>query len=207
MNRFATALGVLSVATSAASAQAPDAKSMQNRIAAILEPNVKIVPGDLGRKPLERPVVDRVANPEPTIPGAAVPTPILPIVARKATPPSVTREGMPLAFDRSEPLPPTPIVMPEQPLARVPSIDLEQPLPVPALAQQVRDRTAITDPSLEASVAASLAPQTPMRTQPVPFAPINLPDPFELQTQIRPRLPVDEKTQPPAIFPLPPTSR
>jgi len=207
VNRFAAAILTLGFFASAVSAQAPSAKAMHDRIAAILEPGAKIVPGDLGRKPLDRPMLNRLANPTATIPGVAAATPRLPLVARKATAPSVTREGLPLASSRYEPQLPAPIVLPEQPLVRVPSVDIEQPLPVQLLAQQVRDRTSVADPSLDISVAAALAAQTPFRTQPAPFQPLNLPDPFELQTQIRPRLPADETTQPPAIFALPPTAR
>lgn len=206
MNRFALSLMSLGFAASLSVAQEP-AKALQAKVAAMLEPNVKIVVGDLRGKPLERPVLDRLANPAAAIPGSAVSTPKPPMLSVKPMRPSLSPEDAPLTFNRTEPVPPVAIVLPEQPLVRVPSIDLERPLPVPLLAIQVRDRTSTTDPSLDASVAAALSPQTPIRTQPTPFSPLNLPDPFELQEQVKPRVVVDESPQPPAILPLPPTLR
>ncbi|MFO0863592.1 MAG: hypothetical protein U0744_02845 [Gemmataceae bacterium] len=200
MMRFALTLTSLVAAASASFAQNPG-KAMQDKITAILEPNAKIVPGNLTGKPLERPVLDRLAYPVAKIPGAAAHTPKPPTISVKPVRPSVTSEGPPLSHARGEPIPPVAIVLPEQPLLRVPAIDLERPLAIPLLAVQVRDRTSITDPSLEASVAASLAPQTPVRTQPVPFSPLNLPDPFELQTQVKPRTTLEESSHLPAIQP------
>jgi hypothetical protein len=198
--RFALSLTTLALVSSAAFAQNPG-KALQDKIAAMLDPTVKIEPGNLAGKPLERPMLDRLAYPAMKIPGSAATTPKPPTISMKPVRPSLAPEGAPLSHARSEPVPPVALVLPEQPLLRLPSIDLERPLPVPLLAVQVRDRTSLADPSLEASVAAALAPQRPVRTQPVPFAPLNLPDPFELQTQVKPRTTLEESSQPPAIQP------
>lgn len=65
------------------------------------------------------------------------------------------------------------------PLVQLPSIDIHQPLPIPILAQPVKDRASLAEPEFEASLDAALQAFTPVRDQPVPFTPLNLPDPFE----------------------------
>ena len=60
-------------------------------------------------------------------------------------------------------------------------------------------RRAIQEKSLETSQAAALSPVRPRRTQPVPFAPLNLPDPFEHIRYGGLRNPPEESDQPPAI--------
>ena len=48
-------------------------------------------------------------------------------------------------------------------------------------------------------MAAALQKQTPARTQPVPFTPLNLPDPFENVRVGRLQNPPDEDNQPPPV--------
>ena len=83
------------------------------------------------------------------------------------------------------------------PLLRMPSVNMEQPIPVPILAKPWRDRTSLADPTLEASVAAALATSAPRRAGPLPFEAINLPDPFQHSRAIRLRHPLDEAPMPP----------
>ena len=87
-------------------------------------------------------------------------------------------------------------LQPAGPLLRLPSVNVEQPIPVPILAKPQRDRASLADPTLEVSVAAALTPLTPRRAGPVPFVPINLPDPFEHGHAIRLRNPPDEAPLP-----------
>lgn len=205
MRRFASCvlpLAALAASAAPVSAQAPNVKALQDRINAIFDPPAAIKAAD--RTPIDLPIPKRLAFPSAAIPGSAVPTPPMPRLFVKTLRPSATSEGPPLAHHRADPETPVPIAFPEQPLVRLPSPEMETPVPFPYLALQIRDRTSIADPSLEASVAAALSPQVPVRMAPVPFSPLNLPDPFELTTQVRPRIAVDEATQPPAIHLFPP---
>ena len=90
------------------------------------------------------------------------------------------------------------------PLLRMPSVNMDQPIPVPILAKPLRDRASLADPTLEASLAAALATSAPRRAGPLPFAPINLPDPFEHSRAIRLRRSLDEAPMPPPIAPRTP---
>src|SRR2546421_39995 len=78
-----------------------------------------------------------------------------------------------------EPVLPEAVELPTGPLVRLPSVDARETIPLPILAQPQRDRASLADPTIEASMAAALGEITPHRLLPVPFAPLNLPDPFE----------------------------
>jgi hypothetical protein len=54
--------------------------------------------------------------------------------------------------------------MPTKPLPRLPSIDVETPLPLPILAHPKNDRASLDDATMEASQAAALARVRPHRT-------------------------------------------
>src|SRR5207302_661669 len=69
--------------------------------------------------------------------------------------------------------------LPTKPLIRLPSLDVNTPLPIPILAKPATDRAPLGEPGFEASLDAALKRWTPTRDRPVPFVPINLPDPFE----------------------------
>jgi hypothetical protein len=79
---------------------------------------------------------------------------------------------------------------------RVPSVDVNQPPPLPPLAQPTPDRASLDDATLEASGAAAVAAPLPQRLRPAPFLKMNLPDPFENREPVKlPPLP-DEQTTP-----------
>ena len=89
--------------------------------------------------------------------------------------------------------------MPTRPVVQLPAADVNKPLPIPVLGQPKQDRAALDDTTLEASQAAALSKLRPRRTGPVPFAPVNLPDPFEnLRSGALRHLPA-ESDQPPAV--------
>jgi hypothetical protein len=69
--------------------------------------------------------------------------------------------------------------LPEQGKLRVPSPDVNQPIPLPRLGQPLPDRAALDDPTLEASTAAALAKPLPVRTSKAPFLKLTIPDPYE----------------------------
>jgi hypothetical protein len=126
-------------------------------------------------------------------------TPPLPKAPRQAVQPGAVPEGQPLAAFRDPPAVPKTVGLPEKPLIHIPSVNVHQPLPLPILAKPVVERASLADPALEASLDAALKPLAPKRTRPVPFTPLNLPDPFEYVQAGQLRNPPDENPMPPDI--------
>jgi hypothetical protein len=62
---------------------------------------------------------------------------------------------------------------------RVASPDVNQPIPLPILAQPVSDRVSLDDPTAAASTAAATAARIPPRTGKAPFVERTLPDPYD----------------------------
>ena len=58
-------------------------------------------------------------------------------------------------------------------------MDVNQPPPLPILAQPTADRASLDDPTVDASTVAALAAAMPQRTKPVPYVRVTLPDPFD----------------------------
>jgi hypothetical protein len=56
---------------------------------------------------------------------------------------------------------------------------VNQPIPLPILAQPVSSRAPLDDATAEASRNAALATSPPARSTPAPFLKIDLPNPFE----------------------------
>lgn len=119
--------------------------------------------------------------------------------ARKPVLPRPLRQGVPLAEYQTPPEVPRPVELPAEPTVRLWSPDPNVPLPLPTLGQPTPDRASLGDPALAESVAAALRPLTPARTRPVPFEPLNLPDPFEHVRAGRLADPPAEDDQPPAV--------
>ena len=69
--------------------------------------------------------------------------------------------------------------LPDAGRVRNPSVDVNQPIPLPILTQPVPDRASLDDPTADASTAAALAAPLPMRTTPAPFLKLSLPDPYD----------------------------
>jgi hypothetical protein len=74
--------------------------------------------------------------------------------------------------------------------------DVNQPAPLGLLGLPVPDRVPLDDPTTEASVQAALANVPPQRTDFVPFAPQNLPDPFQNAQTVKLRTPPAEEPTP-----------
>jgi hypothetical protein len=108
-------------------------------------------------------------------------------------------EAAPLVAYREESAAPAAAQLPTQPLLKVPSVDVNKPLPIPILAQPVKDRASLSEPAFDVSLEATLKKITPARDKPVPFAPLNLPDPFEHLRYGQLRNPPEESATPPVI--------
>jgi hypothetical protein len=118
---------------------------------------------------------------------------------RKPAAPRPPREEAPLLSFRQDAKVPARPELATAPLLRLLSPNVKEPLPLPILAQPVKDRASLADPTLEASIDAALQPLAPARTNPLPFTPQNLPDPFENVPAGQLRNPPEESASPPII--------
>jgi len=191
------------LATTAA-AQAPESATArtEKRLAELLTPGVRAADAPAHHGPAPR-LSGRPAPPlEAPLPRANVAPPALPAVPAKAIAPRPAHEDVPLVRSFGAPQLPQAIEFATGPLLRLWSEPVNEPLPVPILGTGVRDRAALGDPSLEASVAATQTAVSVTRTQPVPFQPHNLPNPFEHAEAVRVRTPHAELPTP-ALTPRP----
>jgi hypothetical protein len=198
-------IGLLLFAGEECCAQAPTSTvaKVEQRLAELLAPASK------ASEPLAAPTLPPrklpvfLERPEVPLQAADLPPPAPPQTPGRPVKPRTVPEDAPLARHFSQPEAPQMLVWPTQPLLRLWSADVNEPLPLPILGTGVRDRASLDDPSVEASVVAAQATLTPARTQPVPFQPMNLPDPYEHRHTMRLRTPVDEVPAPPLSLSVP----
>jgi hypothetical protein len=186
------------VACQSASAQTATEKA-EKRLADLLAPGGGTAAVTFTTQPLAwkaSPAVEDIAPRVKPFAGATVRFPQAP---GKEVKPRAVPEGVPLVAYQDKSPPPKDVKLPTKPLIRLPSLDVHTPLPIPILAQQQKDRASLGDPALEASLSAALKRLTPARDRPVPFAPLNLPDPFEHVRTGQLRNPPDENPMPPVI--------
>jgi hypothetical protein len=131
----------------------------------------------------------------------------LPLAPIKEVKPRPTPEDTPLASFREQPKGPKEVQLPTKPLIKLPSLDVHTPLPIPILAQPAKDRASLGDPALQASLDATLKQIAPKRERPVPFIPLNLPDPFENVRYGQLRNPPEENPMPPVVPLVKPTAK
>ncbi|MBI2808976.1 MAG: hypothetical protein HYX68_28670 [Planctomycetes bacterium] len=196
--KYLSAILCMTVLSSPAFSQGAGEK-VEKRIAELVAPAGVSPGGSFTAKPVAWPasgVVTRIAA--PLKPYAGLPA-RLPILPRKVVTPPPLRAGVPLAGFRDDTPLPAIIELPTQPLLRLPSRDASAPAPLPILAQPKADRASLGDPSFEASVAVALKDLSPSRDEPVPFLPLNLPDPFEHLRYGQLRNPPEESAMPPVI--------
>jgi hypothetical protein len=133
--------------------------------------------------------VDRPGVPlAPTLAGlASPPSPRPPIVRPRAL-----AEEAPLSAYRGHPG--VPELRELETGARVAVVGRDPNLPAPLglLGLPVFDRVPLDDPTMDSSVQAALAGPPAPRTDPVPFAPVNLPDPFANAQAVKVHVPLPE---------------
>jgi hypothetical protein len=134
----------------------------------------------------------------PIKPYAGLPVP-LSAPPRKEVKPGSPPEGISLNSHQGHTPAPQPVELPTQPLIRLPSLDLHTALAIPILAQAAKDRASLAEPAFDASLAAAMKRFTPVRDKPVPFTPLNLPDPFEHVRYGELRHPPSEDPMPPVL--------
>jgi hypothetical protein len=179
----------------------------EKRLAELLAPGGSIAPAAFATEPVAwKPsaAVENFAVTIKPIAGAPVRLPLQPI---KEVKPRPAPEGTPLVSNRDQPKGPKDVELPTKPLIKLPSLDVKTPLPIPILAQPAKDRAPVSDPAMEASLDATLKPITPTRVRPVPFVPLNLPDPFENVRYGQLRNPPEENAMPPVIPLVKPTAK
>ena len=149
-------------------------------LAKVLPPaDVQGPPDDPGGGPRRPPAALDARPPAlPLPPGQPAPPPVPGERARKAPAPHLTVEET-LGPGRGDPLPPEPRFLPVGDRIRLPSPDVNQPIPLPILAQPTADRAPLDDPTADASAEAAVAAPMPQRTAPVPYSRTTLPDPYD----------------------------
>lgn len=169
----------------------------EKRLAELVAP--RSGPGTFASKPVEwkpAPAVDNIVVADKPL---AVSPGRLPVPAVKEIKPRSAPEATPLVSSREQPKGPKDVQLPTKPLIKLPSVDATTPLPIPILAQPVKDRASLADPAMQASLKAAMKPITAKRDRPVPFSALNLPDPFENARYGQLRNPPEEDPMPPVI--------
>jgi hypothetical protein len=143
-----------------------------------------------------RPIADPTTQPRPR-PDSRVEAPSLPLPSchtdlprvaiadtHTAQPPLVMEEIF--FVTHAEALLPAVVALEAAARVRVPSVDVNKPIPLPILAKPSSDRAPLDDATIEASNAAALSGTVPARTKPAPFLKLTLPDPFENRKPVAP---------------------
>ncbi len=177
-------------------AQAPESATQKvtRRLEELLQPGSKAsaVPGS---QAIAWPGAKAVEKPQLPPNGFTGLPPQPPVPPAKPRAPGALPEGPPLVAQG--PMPKR--GLPTKPLIQLPAVDVEVPLPLPILAHPKSDRASLDDATLETSQAAALERVRPRRSGPVPFVPVNLPDPFENIRAGGLRNPPAESDQPPPL--------
>jgi hypothetical protein len=183
---------------------ATPSEKVEKRLAELLQPGVgKAVP--FAGKPIARGGLWWLENPQAPLPlfqGRPLRVAPAPLGGAK---PDHLPESMPMVRYWAEPSAPFGVELPAGYLVRLPTVDVNQPTPLPILSVPSRDKAALADPTYESSVSAALARVEAIRLAMVPFKPVNLPDPFENSQAIRLRNPLDEDPSPALVTPRSPT--
>ena len=97
-----------------------------------------------------------------------------------------------LGLNRNDPLPPQPRGFAVGDRIRLPSVDANQPDPLPILARPTVDRASLDDPTIEASAEAATAALMPQRTKAIPYFRVTLPDPYDNRRPLSFPVPADD---------------
>ena len=136
--------------------------------------------------PTPQPIAGEVAHPELPLAKGQADLPRRPLLSRGALlQPMSPLEQWPLSNNRADPKPTSRQEMRGGAPVRVPSRDVSLPPALPILGVLTVDRASLDDPTTEESSRAALAATPPARTNPAPFVPRNLPDPFENSQTIK----------------------
>jgi hypothetical protein len=129
--------------------------------------------------PRHQPPPVHLDKPSLPLPPSQAEMPRLPAGKSPLLRPRSLPEELPLLGHKADPLAPEVQHLYAGKRIRVPSVDVNKPIPLPNLAQPVSTRAPLDEVTSDASLAAALAATPPARTTPAPFLKQNLPDPFE----------------------------
>jgi hypothetical protein len=149
--------------------------------------------------PKPRTVPRKVMDPDPLPRAHAELPPLLP--ARpgplKPVPPE---ETVPVNFGTGAGDGPTKPVMPVAPVVTERARDVNLSPPAPVLGRPAPDRVSLDDPTSELGNAEVVAGLVKVPLAPSPFLKVDVPDPFELAEQVKPRVPPSSE---PSAIPVP----
>ena len=118
----------------------------------------------------------------------------------KPVAPHLTVDELP-GLSRDDPAPPQPRSFVTGDRIRLPSVDVNQPIPLPILAHPTADRAPLDDPTLEASAEAALAAPLPQRTKAIPYFRLTPPDPYENRRPLNTSSPTDDEPRTGTVHP------
>jgi hypothetical protein len=148
-------------------------------LAALLPPAEPArLPPDPAAGPRPRRAPESLEQPDLPLPPVAARLPGAPLPKPVDLRPRALADGTPFENFRAAPAPPQSPELPPGALARLPSLDVSSPVPLPPLAKPVTDRPPLDDPTADFSAASVTARAPRMRAAPAPFARVDLPDPF-----------------------------
>ncbi len=176
-------------------------------LADLLAPSAKAepLPSDLPAKPLRFPTPHSLERTDLPLPPSEAELPRKHSSEKlRPTRPRSVPEEQPLSEYRSDPTLPQHVLLPAGERAREWSPEINEPIPLPILAQKQSETPSADDATSEVSLAAALATVPPPRTTPAPLLRLTLPEPFEFRKAVRLRAEPAESPVPIAATPRPP---
>jgi hypothetical protein len=127
-------------------------------------------------------------------------TKLISLLPAKAKPPRprLVAEFAPLIEYTAELEPPQRVDVPPARLVRTPSRDVNLPIELPTQANWKADRASLDDPAAEFALQSAQAGNAPLRDQPAPFVPVNLPEAFPNRASV-----ASPAAEPPVVAPTP----
>ncbi len=138
--------------------------------------------------------IERPGLPLPTI-ATAVPR-LAADSSRPALEPGAVAEDLPLSQYRATPRVPQDPSFYVADRIRVPSTDVNLPIPLPILAQPVSERPSVDEATMNASMAAAVAATMPVRMLAAPYIRFTIPNPFEFRDAVQSKTTLEEDPVP-----------
>ncbi len=172
-------------------------------LARVVKPSAPPVPSTerLGTAPQSRPVPANVLEPDLTTRAKYIPPPVMPIapvIAAKT--PAPPPETVPLNLGAGADGVPAKPVLPVAAVVTERVRDVNLPPPLPTLGRPVTDRVSLEDPTSDFGNAVIVAGSAKAPVNPSGFLKVTVPDPFELGSQVKPKVP---PTAEPSATPVP----